>query len=194
MVLTNDSLIETVFEKFPEKKDVEEQGDEIFVNWNFQDFQDGGYLNFKADRSDLFALSIMIENYASKHNSPLLASFESEKRYEFVKDRYMKMMKRLPRTWIIGDFNNPHLAQTLPETVQVLSCVGTPLATVWAVVTRGPDGPIGLIAEEYGIGKFRGFFSVLPDILQVALDAMGDVLVTTFDFNKKEYEFTKGGY
>ncbi|MBT3592314.1 MAG: hypothetical protein HOC53_00125 [Candidatus Nitrosopelagicus sp.] len=194
MGLINDSLVETVFNKFPEKKDIPKQGEDIFTRWNFQDFQDGGYLNFTADRSDLFALSIMIENYASKHNSPLLASFESEKRYEFVKDRYMKMMKRLPRTWIIGDFNNPHLAQTLPETVQVLSCVGTPLATVWAVVTRGPDGPIGLIAEEYGIGKFRGFFSVLPDILQVALDAMGDVLVTTFDFNKKEYEFTKGGY
>ena len=194
MGLINDSLVETVFNKFPEKKDIPKQGEDIFTRWNFQDFQDGGYLNFTADRSDLFALSIMIENYASKHNSPLLASFESEKRYEFVKDRYMKMMKRLPRTWIIGDFNNPHLAQTLPETVQVLSCVGTQLATVWAVVTRGPDGPIGLIAEEYGIGKFRGFFSVLPDILQVALDAMGDVLVTTFDFNKKEYEFTKGGY
>ena len=194
MCLINDSLVETVFNKFPEKKDIPKQGEDIFTRWNFQDFQDGGYLNFTADRSDLFALSIMIENYASKHNSPLLASFESENRYEFVKDRYMKMMKRLPRTWIIGDFNNPHLAQTLPETVQVLSCVGTPLATVWAVVTRGPDGPIGLIAEEYGIGKFRGFFSVLPDILQVALDAMGDVLVTTFDFNKKEYEFTKGGY
>jgi len=194
MGLINDSLVETVFNKFPEKKDIPKQGEDIFTRWNFQDFQDGGYLNFTADRSDLFALSIMIENYASKHNSPLLASFESEKRYEFVKDRYMKMMKRLPRTWIIGDFNNPHLAQTLPETVQVLSCVGTPLATVWAVVTRGPDGPIGLIAEEYGIGKFRGFFSVLPDILQEALDAMGDVLVTTFDFNKKEYEFTKGGY
>ena len=194
MGLINDSLVETVFKKFPEKKDIPKQGEDIFTRWNFQDFQDGGYLNFTADRSDLFALSIMIENYASKHNSPLLASFESEKRYEFVKDRYMKMMKRLPRTWIIGDFNNPHLAQTLPETVQVLSCVGTPLSTVWAVVTRGPDGPIGLIAEEYGIGKFRGFFSVLPDILQVALDAMGDVLVTTFDFNKKEYEFTKGGY
>ena len=194
MGLINDSLVESVFNKFPEKKDIPKQGEDIFTRWNFQDFQDGGYLNFTADRSDLFALSIMIENYASKHNSPLLASFESEKRYEFVKDRYMKMMKRLPRTWIIGDFNNPHLAQTLPETVQVLSCVGTPLSTVWAVVTRGPDGPIGLIAEEYGIGKFRGFFSVLPDILQVALDAMGDVLVTTFDFNKKEYEFTKGGY
>ena len=194
MGLINDSLVETVFNKFPEKKDIPKQGEDIFTRWNFQDFQDGGYLNFTADRSDLFALSIIIENYASKHNSPLLASFESEKRYEFVKDRYMKMMKRLPRTWIIGDFNNPHLAQTLPETVQVLSCVGTPLATVWAVVTRGPDGTIGLIAEEYGIGKFRGFFSVLPDILQVALDAMGDVLVTTFDFNKKEYEFTKGGY
>ena len=54
MGLTNDSLIDTVFEKHPEKKEIPEQGDEIFVNWNFQDFQDGGYLNFKADRSDLF--------------------------------------------------------------------------------------------------------------------------------------------
>jgi len=61
MGLTNDSLIDTVFEKFPEKKNVKEQGDDIFVNWNFQDFQDGGYLNFKADRSDLFALSIRLK-------------------------------------------------------------------------------------------------------------------------------------
>ena len=95
MGLTNDSLIETVFEKHPEKEMLPEQGDEIFVNWNFQDFQDGGYLNFKADRSDLFALSIMIENYASKHTAPLLASFETDKRYEFVKDRYLKLMKKL---------------------------------------------------------------------------------------------------
>ena len=29
---------------------------------------------------------------------------------------------------------------------------------------------------------------------QAAVDAMGDVLVTNFDFNKKEYEFSKGGY
>ena len=34
MGLTNDSLIDTVFAKFPEKKEVAEQGDEIFVNWN----------------------------------------------------------------------------------------------------------------------------------------------------------------
>ena len=39
MGLTNDSLIDTVFEKHPEKKEIPEQGDEIFVNWNFQDFQ-----------------------------------------------------------------------------------------------------------------------------------------------------------
>ena len=109
MGLTNDSLIETVFAKFPEKRDVAEQGDEIFVNWNFQDFQDGGYLNFKADRSDLFALSIMIENYASKHTAPLLASFETDKRYEFVKDRYLKLMKKLPRTWVIGDRKSTRL-------------------------------------------------------------------------------------
>ena len=61
-------------------------------------------------------------------------------------------------------------------------------------MTKGPDGPIGLIAEEYGVGKFRGFFSTQPDVVQAAVDAMGEILVTTFDFNKKEYEFAKGGY
>ena len=75
MSLNGGSLVETVLAKFPEKKKAPDQGDDIFSNWNFQDFQDSGYLNFRADRADLFALSIMVENYASKHNSPLLASF-----------------------------------------------------------------------------------------------------------------------
>ena len=106
----------------------------------------------------------------------------------------MKLMKKLPRTWVIGNFNNSHLAREMPDSVQVLSCIDTPLSTVWAVVTRGPVGHIGLIAEEYGIGKFKGFFSTEPTIVQTAVDAIGDVLVTRFDFNKKEYEFAKGGY
>ncbi len=43
MGLINDSLVETVFNKFPEKKDIPKQGEDIFTRWNFQDFQDGGY-------------------------------------------------------------------------------------------------------------------------------------------------------
>ncbi len=37
MGLTNDSLIDTVFEKFPEKKEVSEQGDEIFRIFKMKD-------------------------------------------------------------------------------------------------------------------------------------------------------------
>ena len=84
MVLNGGSLVETVLAKFPEKKKVPDQGDDIFSNWNFQDFQDSGYLNFRADRADLFALSIMVENYASKHKAPLLASFETDNRWKSV--------------------------------------------------------------------------------------------------------------
>tara|TARA_B110001454_G_C12564419_1_gene369113 strand:- start:184 stop:768 length:585 start_codon:yes stop_codon:yes gene_type:complete len=192
--LINNSVVETVFTQFPEKRKVPEQGDEIFSKWNFQDFQDSGYLNFRADRADLFALSIMVENYASKHSSPLLASFETEHRYKFVEDRYTKLMKKLPRTWVIGNFNNPHLAQNLPENAQIISCVGTPLTKVWAVITQGDDGPIGLIAEEIGPKKFQGFFSTVSEIIQFATDQMGSLLATRFDFSKKEYGFAKGGY
>ena len=101
MFLNGGSLVETVLAKFPEKKKVPDQGDDIFSNWNFQDFQDSGYLNFRADRADLFALSIMVENYASKHKAPLLASFETDNRWKFVEDRYIKLMKKLPRVWVI---------------------------------------------------------------------------------------------
>ena len=195
MELINNSLVETVWQKFPEKRDVPEQGDEIFAKWNFQDFQDGGYLNFRADRADLFALSIMVENYAAKHTYPLLASFEDESRYKFVEDRYLKLMKSIPRVWVIGNFNNPNLAQTVPPSCKVISCIGTPISTVWAVVTRGSDGPIGLIADEVGNKKFKGFFTTNPNVMQYAVDLIAETLVTKFDFNKSEYaEGGKGGY
>ena len=195
MTLLNDSIVEPAWEIFPEKRGVPEQGDEIFTQWNFQDFQDSGYLNFRADRADLFALSIMVENYAAKHKYPLLASFEDESRYKFVEDRYIKLMKTIPRVWVIGNFNNPNLAQTVPPSCKVISCIGTPISTVWAVVTRGSDGPVGLIADEVGNRKFKGFFTTNPDVMQHAVDLIAETLVTTFDFNKSEYaEGGKGGY
>ena len=178
MTLINDSLIENVFAKFEKLRSIPDEKEDIFTNWNFQDFQDKQYLNFTADTSDLYALSIMIENYAVKHRAPLLAAFEEEGRFKYVEDRYMKIMRKIPKTWVIGNFNNPFLAQNLPESVSVLSCIGTPLKTVWVVITRDSNGPIGLVAEEIGDKKFRGFFSTKSEIVKHTVDIMGDILVT----------------
>ena len=125
MTLINNSLIETVFTQFEKFRNLPDESEDIFTNWNFQDFQDKQYLNFTADRSDLYALSIMIENYAVKHRAPLLSAFEEEGRFKYVQDRYMKIMRKIPKTWVIGNFNNPFLAQNLPESVSVVSCIGT---------------------------------------------------------------------
>ena len=194
MTLINDSLIEAVFAKFEKLRSIPDEKEDIFTNWNFQDFQDKQYLNFTADTSDLYALSIMIENYAVKHRAPLLAAFEEEGRFKYVEDRYMKIMRKIPKTWVIRNFNNPFLAQNLPESVSVLSCIGTPLKTVWVVITRDSNGPIGLVAEEIGDKKFRGFFSTRSEIVKHAVDIMGDILVTEFDLMKADYGFEKGGY
>ena len=194
MTLINDSLIENVFTKFEKLRSIPDEKEDIFTNWNFQDFQNKQYLNFTADTSDLYALSIMIENYAVKHRAPLLAAFEEEGRFKYVEDRYMKIMRKIPKTWVIGNFNNPFLAQNLPESVSVLSCIGTPLKTVWVVITRDSNGPIGLVAEEIGDKKFRGFFSTKSEIVKHTVDIMGDILVTEFDLMKADYGFEKGGY
>ena len=207
MTLINDSLIESVFTKFEKFRSIPDEGEDIFTHWNFQDFQDKQYLNFTVDTSDLYALSIMIENYAVKHRAPLLAAFEEEGRFKYVEDRYVKIMRKVPKTWVIGNFNqtwifsfkyklsllsDPFLAQNLPQSVSVVSCIGTPLKTVWAVITRNSNGPIGLVAEEIGDKKFRGFFSTKPEIVKYAVDTMGDVLVTEFDLMKADYGFEKG--
>ena len=194
MTLINDSLIETVFTKFEKFRSIPDEGEDIFTHWNFQDFQDKQYLNFTVDTSDLYALSIMIENYAVKHRAPLLAAFEEEGRFKYVEDRYVKIMRKVPKTWVIGNFNNPFLAQNLPESVSVVSCIGTPLKTVWVVITRDSNGPIGLVAEEIGDKKFRGFFSTKSEIVKHTVDIMGDILVTEFDLMKADYGFEKGGY
>ena len=94
MTLINDSLIQTVFAKFEKFQAIPDEKEDVFTNWNFQDFQDKQYLNFTADRGDLYALSIMIENYAVKHRAPLLAAFEEEGRFKYVQDRYMKIMRK----------------------------------------------------------------------------------------------------
>ena len=60
MTLINNSLIETVFTQFEKFRNLPDESEDIFTNWNFQDFQDKQYLNFTADRSDLYALSIML--------------------------------------------------------------------------------------------------------------------------------------
>ncbi|NND87334.1 MAG: hypothetical protein HKM23_08470, partial [Nitrosopumilus sp.] len=44
----------------------------------------------------------------------------------------------------------------------------------------GPYGPFGLIAEEYEDGKFRGFFTLNPNVCRHALAVMGKTLGTKF--------------
>ena len=47
----------------------------------------------------------MLEKYAMKNSTPLLATFESESLYKYVEDRYVEVLKNVPKTWIVGNFN-----------------------------------------------------------------------------------------
>ena len=47
--------------------------------WPLEEYQKANYVNFKTGKEELYRLSILIENYAVKHNTPLLATFETKK-------------------------------------------------------------------------------------------------------------------
>lgn len=144
--------------------------------WTLEEYIKAGYVNFKTDRKELYRLSILLENFAVKNNSPLLATFETEKRYKYVEDRYIEILQKIPKSWIIGNFNNPFLAKQPPKNAQVVSCDGTNISDMWIVVTKNSTGPFGLLAENMGDGQYRGFFSISPPLIQKAIEKISKSL------------------
>ncbi len=183
------SLVDELLTQFPKLREVENTDiTDHNLLWHLSDYIKAGHVNFETGRKELYRLSILIENYASKHNVPLLATFETDKRYKYVQDRYIELLEEIPKAWIIGNFNNPYLAPHPPKNAEVISCDGTNLEEIWMVVTQGEKGPFGLVAENIGDGMYRGFFSSSPAIIGKAINSTEKSLRAKIDLTKSYEE------
>ncbi len=185
MSLQYKSFLEGVWSEFPElaKFKLTDISNYNYF-WTLKQHIDVGYINFKIERNYLYRLSVLIENYASRNKVPLLATFETEKRYKYVEDRYNELLQKIPKAWIIGDFKNTFLAPNPPQSATVISCDGTNIANMWIVLTKRSTGPFGLVAENIGGGKFRGFFSISPPVIGKVIDSISEQLKTNVDFSE----------
>lgn len=179
------SYLENVFDLFPALKQVQKTDSSIFEKIELHELMNKGYMNFIATRKELHRLSVLIEKYAVGNKVPLIASFEEEAKFKYAEKRYLKIMRQLPYTWVIGNFKNPFLAQQFPENAETISCNGTNLGIVWVVITKGPAGPMGLVAEELADGKFKGFFSISPGIIRESINQINRTLKVNLDVTKK---------
>lgn len=166
------------WEEFPQLAEWHNLDKSTLPIWNLDKFVEAGYHNFESQRKPLYHLSKLIETYAQENNQPLLSTFEKIARYKFVEKRYQKMIKQIPKIWIIADYGKTDIKT--PSNIELLNCRDTNLANVWSVITRGPYGPFGLIAEEFEGGIFRGFFTLNPNVCRHVLKVMGKTLRTKF--------------
>ena len=178
------SFIDEVWSNYPALSKREITDETELKSWSLDEYISAGYINFRADRKTLYGLSIMLENFAVKNKEPLLAIFESESLYKYVEDRYVEILMKVPKTWIIGNFNNPFLAQNLPDTVEVISCVGTNISDMWIVITKRSTGVFGLVAEDVGDNNFRGFFSISPMVIKKTIENICTTLKVDIDLAK----------
>ena len=177
------SFLAEIYSEFPalvEAKETDVTDHNIL--WTLEEWMDAGHVRFTTSRKELYRISILLENYALKHNTPLLATFENEKRFKYVEERYMEILEKIPKAWIVGNFNNPFLQPQPPKGAEVISCDGTNISDMWIVVTKGPNGPFGLVAEEMGEGQFSGFFSISPQVIQKAINIINKDLRTEIGF------------
>ena len=146
------------------------------VLWSLDEYLNAGHVNFNTNRKELYRLSILIESFAARNKEPLLATFETEKRYKYVEDRYVELLEKIPKAWIVGNFDNSYLAPNTSEKAEVISCDGTSVSDMWIVATNGKHGPFGLVAEDVGNGMYRGFFTISPQIIRKAIDLINQML------------------
>lgn len=174
---TYQSFMDEIWSQFPELLDgASTDLTDHNILWSLDEYVKAGYVNFKTGAKELYRLSILLENYAVKHNAPLLSTFQVEKRYKYVEDRYAEILDKVPKAWIIGDFKNSFLAPQPPQTVEVVSCDGTNITDMWIVVTRGHEGPFGLVAEDIGGRMYRGFFSISPVVIGKVIQTINEAL------------------
>ena len=178
-------FLDNVYDKFEDLKKIPPTDTFDFFRLTLDELTKKGYFNFdNSSKKPLKKISILLEKYAKINSVPLLATFETAAKFKFAENRYLDLLKKIPKAWIIADFNNPFLAQGFPDTAQTISCNGTNISTIWAVITKGPAGPMGLVAEELVDGTYRGFFSVSPKIIQESIDQINSTLRRDIDVTK----------
>jgi hypothetical protein len=185
MSQTYNSFLAEIYSEFPalsEAKSTDVTDHNIL--WTLEEWMNAGHVRYTTSRKELYRISILLENYAIKHNESLLATFENEKRFKYVEDRYVEILEKIPKAWIIGNFNNPFLQPQPPKSAEVISCDGTNIQDMWIVVTKGPNGPFGLVAEDMGDGQFSGFFSTSPQVIQKVINTINQNLKSQIDFTK----------
>ncbi|MGH1567395.1 MAG: hypothetical protein ACRBB5_08285 [Nitrosopumilus sp.] len=52
-------------------------------------------------------------------------------------------------------------------------------------MTRGSEGPFGLVAEDIGDRMYRGFFSISPIWIGKIIQTISDALKINLDLSKK---------
>ena len=171
-----DGFVGNVWDEFPNLAEWHDLDNSKLPMWELEQFVEAGYHNFSAERKPLYHLSTLIESYAQDNGQPLIATFEKIARYKFVEKRYQKMIEKIPKIWVVANYDKTRLET--PDKISILNCGNTSLENVWAVITRGPFGPFGLIAEEFEEGKFRGFFTLNPNVCRFVLNLMGKTLNT----------------
>jgi hypothetical protein len=175
MSQTYNSFLAEIYSEFPalsEAKSTDVTDHNIL--WTLEEWMNAGHVRYTTSRKELYRISI----------ESLLATFENEKRFKYVEDRYVEILEKIPKAWIIGNFNNPFLQPQPPKGAEVISCDGTNIQDMWIVVTKGPNGPFGLVAEDMGDGQFSGFFSTSPQVIQKVINTINQNLKSQIDFTK----------
>lgn len=169
-------FVANVWGRFSNLSDSHNIENNSIPSWTIEQFMNSSYQNFVTKRKPLYRLSKLIENYAQGNDAPLLATFEKIARFKFVERRYSQIINRVPKIWIVGDFEKTQFH--LSPKIKVLNCRNTNLVNVWSVITRGP---FGLISEEFEDGMFQGFFTMNPEICKYALEKMEKTLDAKID-------------
>ena len=83
----------------------------------------------------------------------------------------------------MANFDNPYLALITSDIFEVISCDGTSISDMWIVATSGKNDPFGVITEDIDNGLYRGFFTIISQIMCKVINLINQLLRVTMFSN-----------
>lgn len=133
---------------------------------------------YTTSRKNMLLLSKGIENIVRIkppfNRYALLSLFQMVSNFNSVKEQYIEIALLVKRLYLLG---GEGLASgiSLPNT-EIIDSTGSGLENNWLIIALAQDEGCALIAEEFEVGKYRGFSTTNQNLVNRSLEVLKGLL------------------
>lgn len=104
----------------------------------------------------------------------LLSLFQMVRNFNNVKEQYIEIAPLVKKLYLLG-VDGLASGISLPTT-EIINSTGSGLENNWLIIALAQEEGCALVAEEFEVGRYRGFFTTNQNLVNRSLEVLKDLL------------------